>query len=96
MNESPDGTAWDVQADLALYCLNMPSIFIGAFIQGKTHIKCFCYRHELYPDTTHKPCSSIREIPKMKSGHALCNTHTVFEELLASPPVEGFVLDVEH
>ena len=53
-------------------------------------------RHEVYPDLAQKAISSIREIPKMKAGHALADTHTIFEEMLASSPAEGFVLDVEH
>ena len=50
----------------------------------------------MYPDLAQKAISSIREIPKMKAGHALADTHTIFEEMLASSPAEGFVLDVEH
>lgn len=55
----------------------------------------FCCRHEVYPENSHKPVSRIRDIPKMKAGRALSDTHSVFEEMMASSPVEGFI-DVEH
>lgn len=87
---------WMYFKDMGAYTMASASTFNGMPAPTRSYHCLDTIWHEVYPDTTHKPCSRIRDIPKMKAGHALSDTHTVFEEMMASSPVEGFVLDIEH
>lgn len=87
---------WMYFKDMGAYTMASSSTFNGMPAPTKSYHCLASVWHEVYPEAAHKSCSMIRDIPRMKAGHALSDTHPVFEEMLASSPVEGLVLDVEH
>lgn len=87
---------WMYFKDMGAYSMASASSFNGMPAPTRSYHCLDTIWHEVYPETAHRPCSRMRDIPRMKAGHALSDTHSVFEEMLASSPVEGFVLDVEH
>lgn len=87
---------WIYFKDMGAYTMASASTFNGMPAPTRCYHCLDTVWHEVYPDTAHKACSSIRDIPKMKSGHTLSDTHSVFEEMVASSPIEGFVYDIEH
>lgn len=87
---------WMYFKDMGAYTLTSASTFNGMPAPTRSYHCLDTVWYEVYPDTTHKGCSRIRDIPKMKTGHSLSDTHSVFEEMMACSPVEGFVHDIEH
>lgn len=86
---------WMYFKDMGAYTMASASTFNGMPAPVRSYHCLDTVWHEVYPESSHKPVSRIRDIPKMKVGRALSDTHSVFEEMMASSPVEGFI-DVEH